>query len=89
MTKEHRARVFKSGNSYALRLPRELGLAEGEEMVVVSHGDGRYTLWKQGDELNVLMSLYGSMSPNFMKGGRGHTEQEDRDWLSKPVKSVA
>ena len=34
MTKEYRAKVFKSGNSLALRLPKALGLKEGTEMVV-------------------------------------------------------
>src|SRR3546814_12248932 len=32
MTKEYRAKVFKSGNSVALRLPTALGLKAGEEM---------------------------------------------------------
>ncbi|HMO76810.1 MAG TPA: AbrB/MazE/SpoVT family DNA-binding domain-containing protein [Sphingopyxis sp.] len=34
MAKEYRAKVFKSGNSLALRLPKALGLKEGTEMVV-------------------------------------------------------
>ena len=34
MSKEFRAKVFKSGNSLALRLPKELGLKEGSVMVV-------------------------------------------------------
>lgn len=34
MTKEYRGKVFKSGNSLALRLPKALGLEEGAEMVV-------------------------------------------------------
>ncbi|WP_375391498.1 hypothetical protein [uncultured Sphingomonas sp.] len=34
MTNEYRAKVFKSGNSVALRLPKALGIAEGTEMVV-------------------------------------------------------
>jgi len=89
MAKEHRAKIFKSGNSYALRLPRELGLAEGEEMVIVPHDDGRFTLWKQSAALETLMSLYGSMSPGFMKGGRGDTEQDERDWDRKRARSAA
>jgi len=32
--KEYRAKVFKSGNSLALRLPKELGLTEGSVMRV-------------------------------------------------------
>lgn len=89
MAKEFRAKVFKSGNSCALRLPRELGLAEGVEMVIVPHDDGRFTLWKQNDALDVLMSLYGSMSPGFMKEGRGDIDQENRGWDHKPVQSAA
>ena len=34
MAKEYRAKIFKSGNSLALRLPKALGLEEGVEMVV-------------------------------------------------------
>lgn len=34
MTKEYKAKVFKSGNSLALRLPKALGLEEGTEMVL-------------------------------------------------------
>lgn len=34
MSEEYRAKVFKSGNSLALRLPKGLGLTEGVEMVV-------------------------------------------------------
>lgn len=34
MGKEYRAKVFKSGNSLALRLPKELGMKEGAIMVL-------------------------------------------------------
>ena len=34
MSKEYRAKVFKSGNSLALRLPKELGMIEGSTMVL-------------------------------------------------------
>jgi antitoxin VapB len=34
MSKEYRAKVFKSGNSVALRLPKKLGLKDGDEMVL-------------------------------------------------------
>ncbi|WP_068072644.1 AbrB/MazE/SpoVT family DNA-binding domain-containing protein [Novosphingobium lentum] len=34
MNKEYRAKVFKSGNSMALRLPKALGIEEGSEMVL-------------------------------------------------------
>lgn len=34
MGKEYKAKVFKSGNSLALRLPKGLGLKEGSTMVL-------------------------------------------------------
>jgi antitoxin VapB len=34
MSEEHWAKVFKPGNSLALRLPKALGLVEGTEMTV-------------------------------------------------------
>lgn len=35
MSEEYRAKVFKSGNSVALRLPKALGLKDGDEMMIV------------------------------------------------------
>ena len=40
MSKEYRAKVFKSGNSLALRLPKELGLKEGSTMVLREEQSG-------------------------------------------------
>lgn len=34
MGQEYRAKIFKSGNSLALRLPKALGLKEGAEVVL-------------------------------------------------------
>ena len=88
MAREYRAKIFKSGNSLALRLPKALGFTDGEDMVVVSHADGKFSFWRERDSLDVLMNLYGSMSPGFMAQGRGNTEQDARDW-SKPSASEA
>jgi antitoxin VapB len=41
VSKEYRARTFKSGNSVALRLPKGLGVKEGVEMIVREE-HGRY-----------------------------------------------
>lgn len=40
MSKEYKAKVFKSGNSLALRLPKELGLKEGSTMVLREEQSG-------------------------------------------------
>ena len=42
-TDEYRAKIFKSGNSLSLRLPKALGLTEGTEMVLRLEQDGRYS----------------------------------------------
>lgn len=76
------ARTFKSGNSVALRLPKDLGFSEGEEVVLVTHDDGSVSLWKHERARDVFMGLYGSMSPGFMAEGRGETGQDVRDWTA-------
>jgi antitoxin VapB len=40
MAKEYRAKIFKSGNSLALRLPKELGLREGSTMTLREEQSG-------------------------------------------------
>jgi antitoxin VapB len=80
MGKQFKAKIFKSGNSLALRLPKSLGVAEGDDIVISPHADGSFSLWKEQDALKVFMSLYGSMSPGFMSEGRGDIEQDDYDW---------
>ncbi|MEG3179793.1 AbrB/MazE/SpoVT family DNA-binding domain-containing protein [Sphingomonas sp. LT1P40] len=40
MGEEYRAKIFKSGNSLALRLPKGLGLKEGTEMVLREERQG-------------------------------------------------
>ncbi|TZG27480.1 AbrB/MazE/SpoVT family DNA-binding domain-containing protein [Sphingomonas montanisoli] len=43
MAEEYRAKVFKSGNSVALRLPKGLGLKEGTEVLLrEEHGEYRF-----------------------------------------------
>jgi antitoxin VapB len=89
MAKQWRTKTFKSGNSVALRLPKDTGLKEGDEMIIVPHKDGRFSMWREEDSHEMLMSLYGSMSPGFMKHGRGDIEQEDRAWDRRDVRSAA
>ncbi len=80
MTREYRSRTFKSGNSVALRLPKSLGLKDGDEVVLVAHGDGSFSFWPEGEGARLLDSLYGAFSPGFMSEGRGDIEQVERAW---------
>jgi antitoxin VapB len=80
MSKEYRAKVFKSGNSLALRLPKGLGVGEGDDVVIAGHDDGSFSFWKEDNSLDVLLGLYGAFSAGFMSEGRGDIEQVDYAW---------
>lgn len=88
MGNEYRAKVFKSGNSVALRLPKGVGLADGDDVTLVTHTDGSCSFWRESDAAQVLDSLYGAFSPGFMAEGRGDTEQDARDW-QRPARGDA
>ncbi len=62
MSKEYRAKVFKSGNSVALRLPKALGLREGEEMILREEG-GKYAFEPapEASQRIDLTGIYGSI----------------------------
>ncbi|PCG15943.1 MULTISPECIES: antitoxin [Sphingomonas] len=82
MGNEYRAKVFKSGNSVALRLPKALGLGDGDDVIVAAHDDGSFSFWRSEDGAAILLSLYGSVSEGFMAEGRGDVDQSARDWAS-------
>ncbi len=89
MIRQWRTKTFKSGNSVAVRIPKSVGLKEGEELAIATHLDGSFSLWRASDSRRVFMSLYGSMSPGYMADGRGDTEQGERDWNIAPGQNRA
>ena len=89
MSNEYRAKVFKSGNSMALRLPKGVGLSEGDDVTLVTHGDGSCTFWRHSNAAAVLDSLYGAFSLGFMADGRGDIEQDERNWSVGPTRGAA
>lgn len=86
MSEEYRAKVFKSGNSLALRLPKALGLEEGAEMIV-REDRGRFTF----EPANApkpkidLTGIAGSM-PWLEEIPREDFDDSPRDWhlLDRP-----
>jgi antitoxin VapB len=55
---------------------------------MIPHADGSFSFWKQGQQRDILLSLFGSMSAGFMAEGRGDIDQGDRDWTG-PASSAA
>ncbi len=88
MGKEYRGKVFKSGNSVALRLPKALGLKEGTEMVLREER-GKFELEpvEQPPKKIDLTGIYGSI-PGLEPLAREERTFEERelDWEGKLLK---
>jgi len=88
MTKEYRAKVFKSGNSVALRLPKALGLKAGEEMVVrEERGKFEFEPAANKSDRIDLTGIWGSV-PGIKPLTREEREFEERelDWEGRLLK---
>ncbi len=83
MSKEYRAKVFKSGNSVALRLPKALGLNDGDEMMLREEG-GKFAFEPAPVEAKRidLTGIYGSC-PGFKPVERLDAESRELDWGGK------
>lgn len=71
------AKIFKSGNSQAVRIPKEFQL-EGTEVEIVRQGDvlilrPKRKSWKP------FLDCLDSFSEDFLESGRDQPRQPDRD----------
>ena len=87
MAKEYRAKVFKSGNSLALRLPKALGLEEGTEMIVrEEHGEFRFEPAEK-PKAKIDVSGFAGKAPWLKVPPRADFEERKLDWEGKKLKS--
>jgi antitoxin VapB len=79
-------RVFKSGNSLAVRIPKELGFVDAAQDVELERvGNTLVLRLIEQKTLAGLGDIMGMFSPGFMAGGREfHAE---RDWNAADEKS--
>lgn len=88
MGEEYRAKVFKSGNSVALRLPKALGLKDGDEMVVREEA-GKFAFEPAPVERKKidLTGIYGSI-PGLkpLTAEEREFEHRELDWGGKLLK---
>lgn len=78
------SRVFKSGNSQAVRIPRELAYEDiGQEVEVERKGDTLTIRPVYRKKLTGIASVFAMFSPDFMADGREVHEQEERDWSDR------
>ena len=75
------SRVFQSGNSQAVRIPKELAFEAGlQDVEVVRKGDGLLIRAVSRESLAGAMKAFAAFPPGFMSEGRANTEQAPRAW---------
>jgi antitoxin VapB len=74
-------RVFRSGNSLAVRIPKELGFVDSAQDIEVEKvGNTLVLRTVTQTSLGDLGEVLAMFSPNFMRHGREKHEEKDRDW---------
>ena len=77
----HRTRVFRNGNSQAVRIPSDLAYDNTEvEMEIERVGD-ELRIRPARRSLAGVLDRFARFSPDFMAEGRGEQEQAERDTL--------
>ncbi len=71
------AKIFRSGNSQAVRIPKEFQM-EGTEVEIQRRGDALILRPKRKSWAPLLESL-GKFSDDFMERGREQPELQERD----------
>ncbi|TAN47250.1 MAG: AbrB/MazE/SpoVT family DNA-binding domain-containing protein [Methylococcaceae bacterium] len=74
-------RLFKSGNSQAVRIPKELCFAAGmQDVDIERQGEALIIRPQQRRKLVGLGAKFAAFTPDFMEQGREIHEQDARDW---------
>jgi len=74
-------RIFKSGNSLAVRIPKELAFAEAlQEVEIERVGDTLVVRPVTQETIGDLMPILAAFPRDFMAEGREFHEEQKRDW---------
>lgn len=77
-------RIFKSGNSLAVRIPRELAFADDVQEVEIERvGEALMLRPVQQATLADLGDVLAQFSPGYMAAGREEAPEQDRPWGGK------
>jgi antitoxin VapB len=74
-------RVFKNGNSQAVRIPAELAYERSDIEVEIERVGDELRIRPARRSLAGVLDKFAKFSPDFMAGGRGDQDQADRDTL--------
>lgn len=76
-----RTKVFKSGNSLAIRLPKELAIADvAQEVEIERVGNTLVVRPVEQPSLAGIGEIFAMFSTDFMATGRDFYEERERDW---------
>jgi antitoxin VapB len=83
-------RIFRSGNSLAVRIPKDMTPANVPEQAQIEWHNGVWTIRPlHGRSLAGLMDRFKAFSPDFMASGRELLDQSPRHWPTAPKASAA
>lgn len=76
-----KTRLFKSGNSLAVRIPKELHFDAPAADVEIERVGDSLVIRRVGAPLTHVLKKFRAFSPDFMREGRGaNAERERRGW---------
>jgi antitoxin VapB len=74
-------RVFKSGNSMAVRIPKELAFSDNiQEVEIERIGNTLVVRPVEAQTLADVMDICAMFTPDFMADGRDESPEAERDW---------
>ena len=75
------SRIFKSGNSQAVRIPKELAFdADQQDVEVMRQGEALVIRAVSQQSLGGVMKAFAAFPQSFMSEGRAINEQSPRAW---------
>ena len=77
----HATKIFRNGNSQAVRIPAELAYGRTDVEMVIERIGEELRIRPARKSLAGLMERFARFSPDFMANGRGEHDQNERDVL--------
>ncbi len=76
-----RTRIFRNGNSQAVRIPAELAFDRSDIDVEIDRVGDELRIRPAGRSLRGTLDKFAAFSPDFMAGGRGENLEGERAGL--------
>ncbi|WDR89557.1 type II toxin-antitoxin system VapB family antitoxin [Burkholderia ambifaria] len=77
----HTTRVFRNGNSQAVRIPAELAYERSDIELAIERVGDEIRIRPTRQPLTHVLEKFAKFGPDFMAEGRGDQEQADREGL--------